>query len=67
MNQEQMKSRLAECTAQLKMALRFAEEMSNGPVKVENISTLWTLSGKAHSSINGLKSESGGNQPPKMG
>lgn len=54
------------CTQQLKMALQFAEEISRGPIKPENISTLGQVSGRAHSLVIALQSDVLV-PPPKLG
>lgn len=42
--------------------------MVNGsPISASSMTTLWQLTGKAHSNINALKSEVSGNEPPKVG
>lgn len=68
MNQNEAIERMRACRDQLKLALYHADAMANGsPVTSSSMTTLWQLTGKAHSSINALKSEISGNEPPKIG
>lgn len=52
---------------QIKMALWHADSMCKQTVGADSMTTLWQITGKAHSMVNSLKSEVSGNEPPKMG
>lgn len=68
MNQDQARQKIRECRDQLKLSLHHADAMVNGsPISASSMTTLWQLTGKAHSNINALKSEVSGNEPPKVG
>ncbi len=68
MNQEQARERMKQCRDQLKIALFHADAMANGSqVTASAMTSLWQLAGKALGSINALKSEVCGNEPPKIG
>ncbi len=68
MTQEDARQRMRACRDQLKLALHHADAMVAGtPVTNASMTTLWQLAGKAHGSINALKSEVAGNEPPKIG
>jgi len=56
------------CRDQLKIALFHADAMANGsPVTPSSLTSLWQLCSKANCSVNALKSEVCGNEPPKIG
>ena len=55
------------CRDQLKLALWHADAAVNGTVTPDSMTSLWQLTSKANCSVNALKSEVCGNEPPKIG
>lgn len=67
LTQEQARKRAREIADQLKLALHHADFLTRSTVDAANMNTLWTIIGKAYTAAAALKSEVGGNEPPKVG